>query len=134
MDNPADTDRWLLTPSSPALPRVIDAVRPLVLPKLREENAAARAKKGGKRKGWKDEVVGGTCVSVSISSVCVERGADVVADEGASADRGFPGCGFPDRDKFTAFDSAEGEEGEGGEGGKGGKAGGGGDGDEGGAC
>ncbi|KAL6716717.1 hypothetical protein ACLMJK_006285 [Lecanora helva] len=56
LDNPADAHRWLVSPRSPALPRVIEAVRPLVLPKLREENA--RAKKGkGKGKGWKDVVV-----------------------------------------------------------------------------
>lgn len=30
-----------------------------MLPKLREENARARAGKGGKKKGWKDVVVEG---------------------------------------------------------------------------
>ncbi|MCJ1279089.1 hypothetical protein MMC21_006911 [Puttea exsequens] len=58
--SPADAgSRWLLHPTSPVLPRVIAAVRPLVLPKLREENEIARKKgKGkGKRKGWKDTVV-----------------------------------------------------------------------------
>lgn len=60
LDNPADAHRWLLHPRSPALPRVIEAVRPLVLPKLREENARAKSGKGGgKRKGWKDVVVEG---------------------------------------------------------------------------
>ena len=34
-------------------------MRPLVLPKLREENARAKSGKGGKRKGWKDVVVEG---------------------------------------------------------------------------
>jgi len=58
LDNPADTHRWLLRASSPVLPRVIAAVRPLVLPKLREENARARGGKG-KKKGWKDVVVEG---------------------------------------------------------------------------
>ncbi len=53
---PADASRWLLSPSKPALPRVIAAVRPYVLPKLREENE--RAKKGGKQKGVKDTVHG----------------------------------------------------------------------------
>ncbi|KAL8966055.1 MAG: hypothetical protein Q9183_003540 [Haloplaca sp. 2 TL-2023] len=57
LDNPADAQRWLLNERSPVLPRVIQAVRPLVLPKLREENAKARSGKGGKRKGWKDVVV-----------------------------------------------------------------------------
>lgn len=59
LDKPADVHRWLLNERSPVLPRVIAAVRPLVLPKLREENAKARSGKGGKRKGWKDVVVEG---------------------------------------------------------------------------
>ncbi|KAI4087869.1 MAG: hypothetical protein LQ348_003154 [Seirophora lacunosa] len=57
LDKPADAHRWLLNERSPVLPRVIEAVRPLVLPKLREENAKAKSGKGGKRKGWKDVVV-----------------------------------------------------------------------------
>ena len=59
LDNPADAYRWLLNPRNPVLPRVIEAVRPLVLPKLREENAKAKSAKGGKKKGWKDVVVEG---------------------------------------------------------------------------
>ncbi|MCJ1406864.1 hypothetical protein MMC19_000934, partial [Ptychographa xylographoides] len=59
LDNPADGPRWLITDRDPALPRVMDAVRPLVLPKLREENERAKGKKGGKgkRKGVKDVVI-----------------------------------------------------------------------------
>ncbi|KAL9595115.1 MAG: hypothetical protein Q9219_006632 [cf. Caloplaca sp. 3 TL-2023] len=57
LDKPADAHRWLLNERSPVLPRVIESVRPLVLPKLREENAKAKSGKGGKRKGWKDVVV-----------------------------------------------------------------------------
>lgn len=57
LDKPADAHRWLLNETSPALPRVIESVRPLVLPKLREENAKAKSGKGGKKKGWKDVVV-----------------------------------------------------------------------------
>lgn len=49
-DNPADAQRWLLNERAPVLPRVIEAVRPLVLPKLKEENARAKAAKGGKKK------------------------------------------------------------------------------------
>ena len=59
LDNPADAYRWLLNTRNPVLPQVIEAVRPLVLPKLREENARAKSGKGGKKKGWKDVVVGG---------------------------------------------------------------------------
>ncbi|KAL8768677.1 MAG: hypothetical protein Q9194_005640 [Teloschistes cf. exilis] len=57
LDNPADAQRWLLNERSPVLPRVIEAVRPFVLPKLREENVNAKSSKGGKRKGYKDVVV-----------------------------------------------------------------------------
>lgn len=65
LDNPADAYRWLLNSRDPVLPRVIEAVRPLVLPKLREENAKAKSGKGGKRKGWKDVVVEGMQVTFS---------------------------------------------------------------------
>ncbi|KAF7718404.1 Uncharacterized protein PECH_008379 [Penicillium ucsense] len=37
LDNPADS-RWLLNTRDPVLHRVFEAIRPLVLPKLREEN------------------------------------------------------------------------------------------------
>ncbi|KAI4192789.1 MAG: hypothetical protein LQ346_004157 [Caloplaca aetnensis] len=57
VEKPTDVHRWLLNERSPVLPRVIEAVRPLVLPKLREENAKAKSGKGGKRRGWKDVVV-----------------------------------------------------------------------------
>lgn len=64
LDNPTDLHRWLLHSASPALPRIIEAVRPLVLPKLREENDIARGKagkaKGKKKGGVKDTVVTGT--------------------------------------------------------------------------
>lgn len=63
LDNPAEVHRWLLNINAPVLPRVIAAVRPLVLPKLREENARAKAGKGGKKKGWKDVVVEGLSFS-----------------------------------------------------------------------
>ncbi|MCJ1435941.1 hypothetical protein MMC27_005317 [Xylographa pallens] len=58
LDNPSDTARWLLAPRAPALPRVLAAVRPLVLPKLREESERARGKgKGkGRKRGVKDTV------------------------------------------------------------------------------
>ncbi|KAK5084999.1 hypothetical protein LTR70_006211 [Exophiala xenobiotica] len=56
LENPADGPRWLLSPTDPALPRVFEAVRPLVLPKLREENDRAKGK-GKKKKSVKDVVV-----------------------------------------------------------------------------
>lgn len=55
LDNPALASTWLLNPRDPVLPRVIQAVRPLVLPKLREENERAKGK-GKKSKGVKDVV------------------------------------------------------------------------------
>ncbi|KAF2814737.1 uncharacterized protein BDZ99DRAFT_458724 [Mytilinidion resinicola] len=59
VDRPSDADTWLLNRASPALPRVIEAVRPLVLPKLREENERAKGRGKGKKKGIKDVVVCG---------------------------------------------------------------------------
>ncbi|OJD14365.1 hypothetical protein AJ78_05270 [Emergomyces pasteurianus Ep9510] len=47
LENPADS-RWLLDARDPALPRVFESIRPLVLPKLREETERARAKKKSK--------------------------------------------------------------------------------------
>ncbi|KAJ5888391.1 hypothetical protein N7495_008432 [Penicillium taxi] len=54
LENPSDT-RWLLDPRDPILPRVFAAIRPLVLPKLREENERMFAKK--KSKAVKDVIV-----------------------------------------------------------------------------
>ncbi|KAE8311517.1 hypothetical protein BDV41DRAFT_578606 [Aspergillus transmontanensis] len=47
LENPSDT-RWLLDSRDPVLPRIFDAIRPLVLPKLREENERLFARKKGK--------------------------------------------------------------------------------------
>ncbi|KAK7530804.1 uncharacterized protein J3D65DRAFT_671737 [Phyllosticta citribraziliensis] len=57
LDNPAYGDTWLLRQTDPALPRIIDAVRPLVLPKLWEEKERAKGRGKGK-KGVKDVVTG----------------------------------------------------------------------------
>ncbi|TPX17351.1 uncharacterized protein E0L32_012180 [Thyridium curvatum] len=56
LDNPALAQSWLLNPRDPVLPKVIESVRPLVLPKLREEKERAK-KKGTKKKSIKDVVV-----------------------------------------------------------------------------
>ncbi|KAH0280061.1 hypothetical protein KCU91_g1278, partial [Aureobasidium melanogenum] len=56
LDNPALANSWLLNSRDPVLPRVIEAVRPLVLPKLREENENAKKKGGKKKKGVRDVV------------------------------------------------------------------------------
>lgn len=59
LDNPALANSWLLNSRDPVLPRVIEAVRPLVLPKLREENENAKKKGGKKKKGVRDVVAQG---------------------------------------------------------------------------
>ncbi|CAI7665121.1 unnamed protein product [Penicillium bialowiezense] len=46
-DTPSDS-RWLLNPRDPVLPRVIAAIQPLVLPKLREENQRLFSRKKGR--------------------------------------------------------------------------------------
>ncbi len=58
LENPADGPLWLLSSDDPALPRVIEAIRPLVLPKLREENERAKGK-GKKKNRIKDVVTKG---------------------------------------------------------------------------
>lgn len=58
LDNPALAQSWLLNPRNPILPRVIESIRPLVLPKLREEKERSK-KKSSKKKTIKDVVVQG---------------------------------------------------------------------------
>ena len=58
LDNPALAQTWLLNPRKPALPRIIESVRPYILPKLREERERSR-KCSTKKKGIKDTVVEG---------------------------------------------------------------------------
>lgn len=53
LDKPSDAS-WLLSTRDPVLPRIMDEVRPKVLPKLREENENAKKKGGKKKKGIKD--------------------------------------------------------------------------------
>ncbi|EFQ25615.1 hypothetical protein CGRA01v4_02329 [Colletotrichum graminicola] len=58
LDNPALAQSWLLNPRNPILPKVIESVRHLVLPKLREEKERERTKKkSSKKKSIKDVVV-----------------------------------------------------------------------------
>jgi len=59
LDNPALAQSWLLNPRDPVLPRVIESVRPLVLPKLREEQDRERSRKKTKVRSIKDVVVEG---------------------------------------------------------------------------
>jgi hypothetical protein len=59
LDNPALAQSWLLNPRDPVLPRVVESVRPLVLPKLREEQDRERSRKKGKLRSIKDVVIEG---------------------------------------------------------------------------
>jgi len=59
LDNPALVQSWLLNPRDPVLPRVIESVRPLVLPKLREEQERERSRKKNKKRSIKDVVTEG---------------------------------------------------------------------------
>lgn len=63
LENPSDV-RWLLDRRDPVIVRVFSAIRPLVLPKLREENARAMAKK--KDKPVKDVIVEGRSPATTI--------------------------------------------------------------------
>jgi hypothetical protein len=76
LDCPADAEAWLLKRDDPALPRVIKAIRPLVLPKLREENERGKGRTGkSKKKGVKDVVVEGV---LPIPMILIITCADVV--------------------------------------------------------
>ncbi|KAK3675240.1 hypothetical protein LTR78_004750 [Recurvomyces mirabilis] len=55
LEKPSDAP-WLLSSRDSVLARVIEEVRPLVLPKLREENENAKKKSSKKRRGIKDVV------------------------------------------------------------------------------
>lgn len=61
LDNPSLAQSWLLNPRNPVLPRVVESIRPLVLPKLHEEKERGR-KKSTKKKGIKDVVIEGTLI------------------------------------------------------------------------
>lgn len=54
LDNPSQ-QQWLLNPRDDVLPRIFQAIRPYVLPKLREENERAKGK-SKRPKGVKDTV------------------------------------------------------------------------------
>jgi len=55
LEKPSDAS-WLLSSREPILSRIIEEVRPLVLPKLREENENAKKKSSKKQRGIKDVV------------------------------------------------------------------------------
>jgi hypothetical protein len=84
LDNPALAESWLLNSRNPVLPRVIESVRPLVLPKLREENEIGKGKGKGskKKKSVKDVVQEGNTVELLVRLF-------------ADCDRGFRGLYLP---------------------------------------
>ncbi|KAG6004715.1 hypothetical protein E4U21_000806 [Claviceps maximensis] len=55
LDNPSLAQSWLLNPRNPVLPRIVESIRPLVLPKLREERERSK-KKSTKKKSIKDVI------------------------------------------------------------------------------
>lgn len=60
LDNPSLAQSWLLNPRYEILPKVIESIRPLVLPKLREEKEGELSrKKSTKKKKVKDVIVHG---------------------------------------------------------------------------
>lgn len=59
LDNPILAESWLLHPRYNVLPRVIEAVRPLVLPKLTEEKERSKGKGKASKRGVKDVVIEG---------------------------------------------------------------------------
>ncbi|KAG6145542.1 hypothetical protein E4U38_006567 [Claviceps purpurea] len=56
LDNPSLAQSWLLNPRNPVLPRIVESIRPLVLPKLREERERSK-KKSSKKRSIKDVIV-----------------------------------------------------------------------------
>lgn len=58
LENPSLVQSWLLNPRNPVLPRIVESIRPLVLPKLREERERSK-KKSSKKKSIKDVIVQG---------------------------------------------------------------------------
>lgn len=99
LDNPSLAQSWLLNPRNPMLPRVMDSVRPLILPKLREEGERGR-KKGGKKKVIKDVIVNGRYSSYS----CVQLVSKRVF---TNYDRRFRGLHVPHRNGYSALDASQ---------------------------
>lgn len=59
VEKPSLADSWLLNNRDPVLPRVVESIRPLILPKLREESERAKGKGKKTAKGIKDVVIKG---------------------------------------------------------------------------
>jgi hypothetical protein len=70
LENPSLVQSWLLHPRNPILPKVIDAVRPWVLPKLREERERSKSKKKSAKRSIKDVVTAGE-YSILVSHILI---------------------------------------------------------------
>jgi hypothetical protein len=70
IDSPAPPESWLVRKNDPALPRIIEAIRPYVLPKLREENERAQRKGKAKKGAVKDIVVKGDGIYILNKNMC----------------------------------------------------------------
>ena len=67
LENPSLADNWLLNSRDPLLPRIIESVRPLILPKLREEDERSKGKGKKGAKGIKDVIVKGQHFNGAVS-------------------------------------------------------------------
>ena len=86
LENPADEPRWLLNERDPALPRIFEAIKPFILPKLREENERARGK-GKKKKSVKDVVKQGKQLRTSHSPSGTDTGSKMTLRSPSSLPR-----------------------------------------------
>lgn len=90
---PSIADSWLLKRADPALPRIMAAVKPHVMPKLREERERAGKKGKAGKKAVKDTVAGGTfCRFDACGCRGVWEGKSSVVDGAAAVGTGSVGC------------------------------------------
>ncbi|KAK6350998.1 hypothetical protein TWF718_004176 [Orbilia javanica] len=66
LEDPSVLHTWLIHPTKPALPRIIDSLRDLILPKLMEERERERAGAVTKRQRAVKDVVSGSDFEVSV--------------------------------------------------------------------
>ncbi|KAK6521275.1 hypothetical protein TWF506_001499 [Arthrobotrys conoides] len=66
LEDPSLLHTWLIHPTNPALPRIIDSLKGLILPKLREERERERAGVVTKKQQAVKDVVSGSDFEVSV--------------------------------------------------------------------
>lgn len=85
LDSPALAQSWLLHPRHQTLSRVIEAIRPLVLPKLREEKERERTKKKPSKKSRvKDVIVQGMPKPHGVTAFVLFEKPKLILRDGAS--------------------------------------------------